>query len=98
MENLMLTNAKIVNLKAKTKSYKISDGEGLFLVVSPSGTKCWRLKYRFADKEKTLSLGKYPEIGLLEARQRKFEARALIRGNKNPVQERRNEKNLTKFI
>ena len=56
------------NAKPKTKPYKIADGEGLFLLIMPSGSKYWRLKYFFAGKEKLLALGVYPEITLADAR------------------------------
>ena len=59
-----LSDAKARNAKPRTKPYKISDGEGLFLVVMPSGSKYWRLKYFFAGKEKLLALGVYPDVSL----------------------------------
>ncbi len=61
---MSLSDAKARNAKPKTKPYKIADGEGLFLLVMPSGSKYWRLRYFFAGKEKLLALGVYPEITL----------------------------------
>ena len=52
-----LSDAKVRNAKPKAKPYKIADGEGLFLLITPSGSKYWRLKYFFAGKEKLLALG-----------------------------------------
>ena len=63
-----LSDATVRNAKAKSKPYKIADGEGLFLLVVPSGAKYWRLKYFFGGKEKLLALGVYPQITLTDAR------------------------------
>ncbi|RKR84212.1 integrase [Mucilaginibacter gracilis] len=81
---MALTDAKLRNAKPQAKSYKLSDEKGLFLLVQPSGGKWWRFKYRFAGKEKSLSLGVYPEISLAEARNRLMEARALLQAGKDP--------------
>ena len=77
-----LSDAKARNAKPRAKSYKISDGEGLFLVVMPSGSKYWRLRYFYAGKEKLLALGVYPEVSLADARDSRTQAhRALAAGN-----------------
>ncbi|MDR1686636.1 MAG: Arm DNA-binding domain-containing protein, partial [Desulfovibrio sp.] len=55
-------------VKPTDKQQKLFDGGGLFLLVAPSGTKSWRLKYRFQGKEKLITLGLYPVISLKEAR------------------------------
>ena len=60
------------------KRYKVSDGKGLYLEVYPAGTKSWRMKYRFDDKEKRYVIGVYPEISLAFARKRREEVRTLI--------------------
>jgi hypothetical protein len=65
-------------LSGKTAQYKVSDGEDLYVFVSTSGTRLWRLAYRFNGKPKTLSLGKYPETSLLDARRARGEAKKLI--------------------
>jgi integrase len=70
-----LSDAKARNAKPRTKPYKISDGEGLFLVVTPSGGKYWRMRYFFAGKEKVLALGVYPDVTLTDARERRAQAR-----------------------
>lgn len=64
---MKLTDVKIKQSKAKEKDYKLSDGRGLFLLVAKTGSKYWRMKYRFAGKEKLLSIGVYPEISLKKA-------------------------------
>lgn len=52
-----LSDAKIRNAKPQAKSYKLTDGEGMFLLVHPNGSKYWRLKYRFGGRERILALG-----------------------------------------
>jgi hypothetical protein len=59
---MALTDTAIRNTKPDLKPRKLFDGGGLFLLVAPSGSKLWRLKYRFDGKENLLSLGSYPEI------------------------------------
>lgn len=77
-----LTDLAVRNAKPKATPYKLSDTGGLFLLVPPSGHKRWRYKYRWLGKEKLLSLGVYPEVGLADARERHFAARkALAAGN-----------------
>jgi integrase len=68
----------------RPKAYKLSDGGGLHLLVQPTGSKLWRLKYRFAGKEKLLSFGKYPAVTLAMARQKRNEAKALLDAGKDP--------------
>jgi hypothetical protein len=65
----MLSDIRIKKAAAKDKPYKLADGGGLYVEIMPTGSKLWRLKYRFAGKEKRLSLGPYPAIGLAQARQ-----------------------------
>ena len=64
-----LTDVAARNTKPGERPQKLFDGHGLYLLVQPQGTKLWRLKYRFAGKEKLLSFGSYPEVSLKEARQ-----------------------------
>jgi len=79
-----LDHLKVSNAKAKEKEYKLSDGGGLFLLVTPSGGKLWRLKYRFGGLEKKLALGAFPAISLSDARQRREDARALLAKGVDP--------------
>ncbi|MGA1810607.1 Arm DNA-binding domain-containing protein [Sphingobium sp. WW5] len=66
----------------RSKDYKLGDGGGLYLLVRPTGSRLWRMKYRFDGKEKLLSFGRYPEVTLAEARLRRAEAKlALARGD-----------------
>jgi integrase len=80
----MLSDVKIRNAKPREKQYKLSDSEGLYLLVAPTGGKHWRLKYRFDGKEKLLALGSYPEISLSEARARRTDARQQIAKGVDP--------------
>jgi len=73
----LLTIQQIRNAKPTGKLRKLFDRDGLFLAVTPAGSKLWRGKYRVNGKEKTLSLGPFPRIGLAEARAKWFEARKL---------------------
>ncbi len=66
-----LTDTNIRNAKATSKVQKLSDGEGLYLHIAPTGSKLWRMAYRFDGKQKTLSFGKYPAVSLQEARRRR---------------------------
>ena len=63
-----LTDVKCRNAKGQIKPYKLSDGGGLHLLVNPDGAKYWRLAYRWHGKQRTLALGVYPAVGLMEAR------------------------------
>ena len=86
---MVLTNVKIQNAKPKEKPYKLYDERGLFLLVQPGGSKLWKLKYRFLDKEKKLSLGAYPGITLKEARRCRDEARASLSDGVDPSREKK---------
>lgn len=80
----MLTEVAVRQAKPKDRPYKLSDSEGLYLYVSKAGHRSWRLKYRFAGKERRLIFGSYPEISLKEARDLKAEARKLIASGRDP--------------
>lgn len=87
-----LTDAAIRAAKPAEKPRKLFDGEGMYLEVSPSGGKWWRLKYRTDGKEKRLSLGTYPQVTLLEARRRRDEARRALEQGLDPSVERQRKK------
>ncbi len=84
-----LTDVAIRKAQPKAKAYKLSDSAGMFLLVSPSGGKLWRLKYRIDGREKLLALGAYPEISLKDARVRRDEARCEIARGIDPGQLRK---------
>ena len=76
-----LTETQIRNLKPASTPKKHFDGEGLFLYVTPAGSKLWRMAYRFEGREKLLSFGKYPTVSLRDARTRRDEAKSLLDSN-----------------
>lgn len=88
----MLTATKIKQAKAQGKDYKLADEKGLFLLIKNNGAKYWRMKYRFAGKEKALALGVYPEVSLKEARTGRDRARQQLRDGIDPGAARRAEK------
>lgn len=93
---MKLTDTACKNAKPLEKPRKLSDGAGLYLEIVPSGkpngSKYWRLKYRFAGKEKRLALGIYPEVSLKEAREKRDKARDLIRDGIDPSQAKKDLK------
>lgn len=78
--------------KAETKAYKLADMRGLHLLVSPNGSKGWRLRYRWQGKEQMLSLGVYPDVSLAMARERRDEARRQLAEGLNPSAHKKAEK------
>ena len=74
----MLTDLKARQAKAGEADYKLADSGGLYLLVTKGGAKSWRLKYRFAGKEKRLTFGRYPEVTLAEAREKRDQARTSL--------------------
>jgi integrase len=94
---MALSDTALRNAKPTEKAYKLYDEKGLYLIVNPSGGKWWRLKYRFNDKEKTLSVGTYPEISLASARAKRDEARALVAEGRDPSEARKEAKTQAKL-
>lgn len=84
-----LTDTAVRAAKPEAKPRKLADEKGLFLLVQPSGGKLWRLKYRHLGKEKKLSLGRYPDVTLRDARERRDAARRLIASGLDPSMEKR---------
>ncbi len=83
-----LTDTAIRAIKPTSKTAKYFDGGGLYLEVAPSGGKWWRLKYRFQGKEKRISLGTYPTIGLKEARERREDTKKILANGIDPSAQR----------
>jgi integrase len=88
----MLSNLLIKNTKPQAKTMRLSDGRGMYLEISPSGGKWWRFKYRIDGKEKRISLGVYPDVGLAEARDKREAARKLVAAGIDPAGHRMAEK------
>src|SRR5215472_14075403 len=87
-----LTDAKLRNAKPGDKPQRLWDSGGLYLEVSPTGGKLWRLKYRFGGKEKLLALGKWNAVSLAEARDKRDAAKRLLAQNIDPGERRKAEK------
>jgi len=79
-----LNEIKCKNFKPSNKAQKFSDEKGLYLEVAPNGSKYWRMKFRFAGKEKRLAIGVYPETSLKEARDKRDEARKMLQTGIDP--------------
>jgi integrase len=91
-----LTATQIKQAKPKEKDYKLTDGGGLYLLVTKSGGKHWKLKYKFEGKEKKLSLGAYPDITLFKARELREKNKQLIANEINPSDLKRETKEIQK--
>ena len=89
---MTLTDTRIRNAKPSEKSYPLSDGGGLSIVVNPNGSKLWRLRYRIAGKENVYAIGKYPDIGLAQARAERDAAKKLIKQGVHPARQRKLER------
>lgn len=87
-----LTDTAVKNAKPKEKPYKLTDGDGLYLLIKPNGGKYWRFKYLYVGKEKLLALGTYPEISLNDAREKRHTARKLLANGADPSSKRKEEK------
>ena len=88
----MLTVFAIDRARPKAKPYKLSDGNGLHLLIEPNGSKLWRFRYSFAQKEKMISLGSFPEVSLAAARMKRDDAKRTLSEGKDPSQQKKDEK------
>lgn len=86
---MALTDLKIRKAKSTDKPYKLFDSNGLYIHVQPNGSKLWRWKYRYANKERLLSYGPYPLVSLAEAREKQVEGRKLLLNGKDPSVQRK---------
>src|SRR5688572_15869284 len=85
METSMLTDLAIRSFKQRDKAYKVADRDGMYLVVSPTGSKTFRFDYRFNGRRETLTVGRYPELSLTQAREELVGARRKIRDGISPA-------------
>ncbi len=90
----MLTTIAIKNAKPKKKQYRLTDNQGLYLLVKPTGAKCWRYDYRFSKKRKTLALGVFPDVSIKEAREGRNDARRLLDQGLDPSHQKKIRKSL----
>lgn len=94
---MKLTNITCKNALPRKKAYKLSDGGGLYLEVYPNGNRHWRMKYRINGKENRISLGAYPEVPLIEAREKWQQERKQIKNGLDPSSARQEKKRLAEF-
>jgi integrase len=89
---LALRDLEIRALVGRDRIYKKADERGLYLEVHPNGSKLWRFKYRLAGKDKRIAIGRYPDVGLADARRARDDARRQIQDGLDPVSERKRDK------
>ncbi|MBN3041753.1 tyrosine-type recombinase/integrase [Pectobacterium brasiliense] len=89
---MALTDVVARTAKPREKAYKLADAHGLYLLVSPNGSKRWYLKYRFEGKESRIAFGAYPLISLAKAREKRDEIRLLLLEGIHPTEKREEEK------
>ncbi|WP_428851638.1 tyrosine-type recombinase/integrase [Imbroritus primus] len=87
--NYTLTPTRLNNAKPKEKAYKLTDGGGLFVMVMPGGAKTWIYQYTLDGKRREVTIGRYPEIGVADARDRHTEYRAMVERGENPAAHKR---------
>lgn len=88
---MALSDTTIRALKPEQRPFKIYDRDGLFLLVNPNGSKLWRWRYRFEQREKLMALGEYPDVGLAQVRERLMALRKMLSSGNDPMAERRAE-------
>jgi len=93
---MALTDIKIRAARSAEKPYRLADMGGLYLLVPPAGSKLWRWNYRYGGKQKTMPLGKYPDISLADARTAHQAARAQLREGSDPMAQRKADKDAAK--
>jgi integrase len=89
---MALSDLACKGAKPKGQTISSADGDGLYLLVQPSGSKLWQLRYRFSEKENVLSFGRYPVVSLLDAREKRDEAKRLLAAHVDPSAKRREER------
>ena len=93
---MALSDLTVRTAKPREKDYKLADGGGLYLLVTPTGGKLWRLKFRVDGREKKLAIGTYPAIGLSDARKRRDDAREVLAAGADPSREKQQAKHRAK--
>ena len=88
---MRLTAVAVTHAKPKEKPYKLTDGRGLYLLVTPKGQRYWRFNYRFGGKAKTLAFGVYPDVTLADAREKRDAARRIIAAGEDPTAKKKRE-------
>lgn len=88
----MLTQVGVLAAKPREKPYKLSDWNGLYLLIETNGSKLWRFRYQFDRKEKMLSFGSYPDVSIAQARQKRDDARSVLAGGVDPARKREQDR------
>lgn len=86
---MALTDTKVRSAKPEAKEYSLVDGDGMFLLIHPNGSKYWRFRFRFGGKQHLMAFGVYPETSLADARQKRDEARKLVAAGIDPREHKR---------
>jgi integrase len=86
---MALTDTKVRSAKPQEKEYTLVDGDGMFLLIHPNGSKYWRFRFRFGGKQHLMAFGVYPETSLADARQKREEARRLVAAGVDPREHKR---------
>ena len=89
---MALTDTKVRSAKPQEKEYTLVDGDGMFLLIHPNGSKYWRFRFRFGRKQHLMAFGVYPETSLADARQKREEARRLVAAGIDPREHKRTVK------
>lgn len=89
---MALSDVKVRTAKPEAKEYSLVDGDGMFLLIHPNGSKYWRFRFRFGGKQHLMAFGVYPETSLADARQKREEARRLVAAGVDPREHKRAEK------
>lgn len=89
---MALTDTKVRSAKPQEKEYTLVDGDGMFLLVHPNGSRYWRFRFRFGGKQHLMAFGVYPETSLADARQKREEARRLVAAGIDPREHKREVK------
>lgn len=87
-----LSDTQVKKAKPTDAAYRMADSGGLFVFITPAGGKLWRLRYRYDGKEKTLSLGSYPEVSLLDARRARDAAKEMLKSGRDPSLQKKLDK------
>ncbi|WP_298305660.1 integrase arm-type DNA-binding domain-containing protein [uncultured Erythrobacter sp.] len=95
---MSLTITRLKSLKPKARPYKVTDGRGLYVEITPSGGKLWRFRYRLGKSQKKICIGSFPEISLAEARDIAFEAKQKVARGDDPALEKRKQKIRNEYL